>query len=146
MDLDDIDRDILKHLMIDARQSARQLALNLNISTVTVIARIKKLENAKVIHGYTATIDHEQLGYQLTAVIEVTVKKDVVKVESQLSKMENVCGVYDVTGPTDIMLVAKFKGRDQLSSFVKGLVAMPHVENTVTHLALNTVKEDFRLE
>ena len=42
MGLDSTDEKILKNLMMDARQSARQLALKLGMSTVTVLTRIKK--------------------------------------------------------------------------------------------------------
>jgi hypothetical protein len=41
--------------------------------------------------------------------------------------------------------VAKFKERDELSKFVKALAVIPNVENTITHVVLNTTKEDFRL-
>src|SRR3989304_5794036 len=40
MDLDKTDERILKNLMVDARSSARQLALKLGMSTVTVLSRI----------------------------------------------------------------------------------------------------------
>ena len=63
--MDETDEKILKNLMVDARQSARQLALKLGMSTVTVLSRIKKLEKAKIIQGYTVIIDHEKLGYSL---------------------------------------------------------------------------------
>jgi DNA-binding Lrp family transcriptional regulator len=146
MNLDQIDEKILRHLMIDARLSARQLGLKLGISTVTVLSRIKKLEKEKIIKGYTTLIDHEKIGYNLTAVIEVIAQKnEIMNVELELSKLENVCGVYDITGNTDIIIIAKFKSRNELSHFVKGLSSIPNVENTVSHLVLNTVKEDFRL-
>ena len=132
--------------MIDARLSARQLALKLGMSTVTMLSRIKKLEKEKIVKGYSAIIDHEKLGYSLTAVIEIMAKNDkIVDIEEEVSKFENVCGVYDITGSTDTLVIAKFKERDGLSKFVKGLAAIPNVENTITHVVLNTVKEDFRL-
>jgi len=53
--------------------------------------------------------------------------------------------VYDVTGLTDAMVIAKFKSREELSKFTKALLAMPFVERTNTHIVLTTVKEDFRL-
>lgn len=144
--LDKTDGEILKHLMADARLSARQLALKLGISTVTAISRIKKLEKGGIIRGYAAMTDHERLGYALTAVIEIIAKKDKIDdIEAGLSEMENVCGVYDVTGDTDTMIIAKFRGRGELSGFVKELSSIPNVENTITHIVLNTVKEDFRL-
>ena len=146
MNLDETDERILKHLLVDARQSARQLALKLDMSTVTVLSRIKKLEKEKIIHGYTAIINHEKIGYSLTAIIEIIAKNDkVVDIENEISKFENVCGVYDITGTTDTVIIAKFKERDELSKFVKSLATIPNVENTITHVVLNTAKEDFRL-
>ena len=146
MVVDNIDEKIIKHLTVDARQSARQLALKLGVSTVTILSRMKKLEKEKIILGYTARIDHEKIGYSLTAVIEIIAKNDkIVNIENEISKFENVCAVYDITGTTDTILIAKFKERNELSTFVKGLTSIPNVENTVTHVVLNTAKEDFRL-
>ena len=146
MDLDKTDERILKNLMVDARSSARQLALKLGMSTVTVLSRIKKLEKEKIIKGYTALIDHEKLGYNLTAIIEIIAKKDkIIDMEVEISKIENVCGVYDITGNTDTLVIAKFKSRSELSEFVKGLASIQNIENTITHVVLNTAKEDFRL-
>ncbi len=144
--MDEIDEKILKNLLVDARLSARQLSLKLGLSTVTVLSRIKKLEKEKIIKGYTAILNHEKLGYDLTAVIEIIAKKDkLVQVEDKLSGIENVCAVYDVTGNTDTLIIAKFKGREDLSKFIKNLSAISNVESTITHVVLNTVKEDFRL-
>lgn len=144
--VDETDKKLLKNLMMDSRQSGRQLSLRLGMSTVTILNRIKKLEENKIIKGYTALVDCEKIGYTLTAIIEITAKKGkIIEMENHLSKIENVCGVYDVTGSTDTIIVAKFHDRTGLSEFVKNLAAIPDVENTITHLVLNTVKEDFRL-
>ncbi|GBL41648.1 uncharacterized HTH-type transcriptional regulator PYRAB04820 [Nitrosarchaeum sp.] len=56
-----------------------------------------------------------------------------------------MCGVYDITGNTDTLVIAKFKSRNELSEFVKGLASIQNIENTITHVVLNTAKEDFRL-
>jgi len=146
MNLDETDERILKNLLVDARQSARQLSLKLGMSTVTVLSRIKKLEKEKIIQGYTAIINHEKIGYSLTAIIEIIAKNDkIMDIEDEISKFENVCGVYDITGSTDTIIIAKFKERNELSKFVKSLAIIPNVENTITHVVLNTTKEDFRL-
>jgi len=146
MVLDKTDERIINHLLVDARQSARQLALKLGLSTVTVLSRIKKLEKEKIIQRYSAIIDHEKIGYSLTAIIEIIAKNDkIVNIEDEIAKFENVCGVYDITGSTGTIVIAKFKARDELSMFVKGLASIPNVENTITHVVLNTTKEDFRL-
>jgi DNA-binding Lrp family transcriptional regulator len=146
MVLDKTDVKILKNLLVDARLSSRQLALKLGMSTVTILTRIKKLEQEKIVKGYTAIIDHEKLGYDLTAIIEIFTKKGkMVEIEQEISNLENVCAVYDVTGESDTVLVAKFKNRDDLSKFVKMISSKPNVDKTVTNIVLNTVKEDFRL-
>ncbi len=146
MNLDETDEKILKNLLVDAKLSARQLSLKLGMSTVTVLSRIKKLEKEHIIKGYTVIIDHEKIGYNITAIIEIVAKKDkIVDIEEELAKIENVCGVYDITGSTDTVIITKFKERNELSEFIKGLSTIPNVENTITHVVLNTAKEDFRL-
>jgi len=146
MSIDEIDLKILKNLLVDARQSARKLSLKLGISTVTVLSRIQKLEKLKIIKGYSAILDDEKLGYDLTAIIEISAKEgQMTLVEKEVSTLDNVCAVYDITGQTDTIVVAKFKNREELSEFVKELSSKPNVENTNTHMVLNTVKEDFRI-
>ena len=146
MKMDDRDIKILNHLLIDARQSARQLAHRLGVSTVTMISRIKKLEESKIIHGYSVRLDHELLGYDITAIIEIkTTKGKMLEIENKIAKQDNVIAVYDITGDADTIVIAKFKDRKSLSSFVKKLLEIPNVENTVTHIVLNTIKEDDRL-
>ena len=144
--LDDIDRRLLKELLRDSKRSYRELAKSIGVSTATVINHIQRLESAGVITGYTVLLDHERLGYELTVVTEITVSKGrLLEVEEEVGKIPNVCAVYDVTGLTDAMVVAKFKSRSKLSDFTKKLLAMPFIERTNTHVVLTTVKEDFRM-
>lgn len=144
--MDQIDEKILKNLLVDGRLSARKLSLTLGMSTVTILSRIKKLEKKGIIIGYSVRLNHDELGYSLSAVIEIVAKKNqLVRIESQLSGMANVCAVYDVTGSTDTIVIAKFRNRKELSKFVKSLASIEGVESTITHIVLNTSKEDFRL-
>jgi DNA-binding Lrp family transcriptional regulator len=144
--LDEIDIRILRKLISDARLSYRNIAEQIGVSPPTVLARVEKLEKNKIIKSYTALLDHEKLGYDLTAIIEVTaIKNKVVEVEKVLSKYENVCAIYDITGLTDMIIVAKFRNRKELSDFVKKELSIPSVQRTNTHLVFITVKEDFKL-
>ncbi|HET7391650.1 MAG TPA: Lrp/AsnC family transcriptional regulator [Nitrososphaeraceae archaeon] len=144
-EMDETDVKILGKLLSDARLSYRKIADEIGVSPPTVLARVKKLENDNVIKFYSAVLDHEKLGYDLTAIIEVTsVKGKIADVEKHIAKFPNVCTVYDITGLTDMIVVAKFKNRAQLSNFVKKDLALPYVERTNTHVVLITVKEDFR--
>jgi DNA-binding Lrp family transcriptional regulator len=146
MGLDETDFKILKALTLDARLSSRQIAKQCEISIGTALSRIKKLEKEGIIKGYSAILDQEKLGYELTVVVEITVSKGrLLEMEKEIAKLPNVCCVYDVTGLTDALIIAKFKKREELSKFTKHLLALPYVERTNTHVVLTTVKEDFRL-
>ncbi len=104
------------------------------------------MEKAGLIKGYSAMVDHEQVGYELTAVAEITVSKGkLFEMEHAISKIPNTCAVYDVTGLTDAIVIAKFHSRDELSKFTKKLLSMPFVNRTNTRVVLTTIKEDLRL-
>jgi len=146
MPLDEIDVEILRALVFDARLSSRQIAKQCNVSIGTVLTRIKRMEKEGVIKGYSAILEHEKLGYELTAITEITVSKGrLLEVENEIARLPNVCCVYDVTGLTDAIIIAKFKTREELSKFAKRLLAIPYVERTNTHVVLTTIKEDFRI-
>ncbi|MGD6934725.1 MAG: Lrp/AsnC family transcriptional regulator [Candidatus Bathyarchaeia archaeon] len=146
LDLNETDVKILKSLLEDARFSSRQIAKNVGVSVGTVLSRIKKMEDEGLIKGYSVNLDHEKLGYQLTVVTEITVSKGrLLEMEMEIAKIPSVCGVYDVTGSTDAVIIAKFKSREDLGAFTKRLLALPYIERTNTHVVLTTVKENFRL-
>jgi DNA-binding Lrp family transcriptional regulator len=144
--LDDIDRKLLGELLKDSKRSYRELAKAIGVSAATVINHVQRLESAGVIKDYSIRLDHERLGYELTVITEITVSKGkLLETEEEIAKISNACAVYDVTGLTDAMVVAKFKSRSDLSEFTKKLLAMPYVERTNTHVVLTTMKEDFRM-
>jgi DNA-binding Lrp family transcriptional regulator len=146
MNIDSTDRKILTELLSDCRSSYRTIAKRSGISVGTALNRIRRMEKAGVIKGYAATLDQEKLNYQLTVITEITVSKGkLLEMEEAISRLPSTCAVYDVTGLTDAVVIAKFHGRDELSKFTKSLLAMPFVDRTSTHVVLTTVKEDFRL-
>jgi len=146
MDIDELDHRILTVLCEDSRASSRKIAQRCSVSVGTVLTRIKRMEKAGIIKGYTIALDHEKLGYQLTAIAEITVSKGkLLEMEQAIGKSPNVCAVYDITGLTDALVIAKFRTREELSKFTKGMLAMPFIDRTNTHLVLTTIKEDFRL-
>jgi DNA-binding Lrp family transcriptional regulator len=146
MEMDKTDVKIVKTLLSNSRFSAREIARQAEVSVGTVLARLSTMEDEKIIKGYSALLDYEKLGYELTVVTEIMVSKGkLVKMEKEIANMPNVCAVYDTTGESDAMIIAKFKTRKELSAFTKGLLALPFVERTNTHVVLTTVKEDFRL-
>jgi DNA-binding Lrp family transcriptional regulator len=146
MSLDKTDVKILKTLLSHARLSSRQIAKQCGVSIGTVLSRVKKMEKEGIIKGYSALLDQEKLGYELTIVSEITVSKGrLLEMENEIARLPNVCCVYDVTGLIDAIIVAKFKNREELGKFTKRLLALPYVERTNTHVVLTTIREDFRI-
>ena len=144
--MDETDVKILKALTADARLSSRRIAKQCDISIGTALSRIKKMEIEDIIKGYTAVLDQEKLGYELTVVTEITVSKGrLLEMENEIARIRNVCCVYDLTGLADAAIIAKFKNREDLSKFTKHLLSLPYVERTNTHVVLTTIKEDFRV-
>ncbi len=144
---DETDKRIISEYLKDARISYREVAKRLQLAVGTVLTRTKKLENDGIIKSYSAILDYDKLGYDIIAISEITVSKGkLTDVENAIAKLSPTCAVYDVTGENDVIIVSKFKNREEMSDFTKKLLSMSNVERTNSKLVLNTVKEDFRLE
>ena len=101
----------------------------------------RDLENAK--RNKAANINGKNLKGILTKFKE---ERDKIERETGTRpQIDSTIAVYDITGDADMVIIAKFKTREFLSDFVKKVSAIPNVENTLTHLVLNTIKEDNRL-
>lgn len=141
MAIDETDKRLLNALLDNSRQSYRQVALNLGISVATVINHVGKLERENVIKGYTAVLDHEKLGYDIDAVINMKISKGkLFEVENKIAHLPSVAAVFDVTGDFDSMIIAKFRNRRGLDAFLKKIQTYDFVEGTNTILILNTIK------
>ena len=137
---------VLSEYLSDSRQSYREVAKKVGVSSGTVASRVRELEKRGIIRRYTLLLDYERLGYELTAITEIIVSGGkMLGVGEEIAKMGQTCGVYNITGDSDIMVVGKFKTRKELSDFTKKMLTIPNVERTKTHLVLNTLKEDFSL-
>ncbi len=146
MNIDEVDRRILQQLRTDCRMSYREIAKKTRISVGTALNRIRRMEKAGVILGYSARVDSEKVGYELTGIAEITVSKGkLIEMEQVISKLPNTCAVYDVTGLTDAIVIAKFHNREELSKFTKTLLSLPFINRTNTQVVLTTIKEDFRV-
>jgi len=143
--IDELDKKILKALNKNARMSFRKIAKELNISPATFHNKIKKLENSGVLKGYIPLIDIESLGFNLIAVIALRVNQEKDnEVQDAISKFPQIGAIYEVTGDWDLILICYFRGRKDLTDFIKKKLQLKNIERAVTHLVLNVVKEERR--
>jgi len=142
MKIDDKDRQILNILIRNSRKSYREIAKEAKVSVATVANRIKQLTKTGVIKGYTTLIDYELAGYQFYVIVEIRVNHGKEEeVEKQLLNSQNVSRIYDKTGEYDMALIARFKTRKELDSYLKKLQEIEFVHKTKTSLILDCAKE-----
>jgi DNA-binding Lrp family transcriptional regulator len=144
--IDELDRKIIRVLNTNARKSFREVAKEVGTSATAVINTVKKLEAAGAVRGYVPVVDPEYFGIRLAAIIAVRISRGkLLETQKKISKDTHVAAVYDVTGDWDSFIIGRFTDREDLNGFVKRLLAIPHVDRTVTHIVLNVVKEEPRV-
>lgn len=144
--MDDLSRKIINFLNSDARKSFREIAKETGTSVTAVIRAVKGMESTGIIRGYIPVVDPASAGYDLGAVIAVRISQGkIMEAQKKIAEDPHAVAVYDVTGEWDCLVIARFKGRDDLNRFIKKINAHPNIDRTVTHLILNTVKEEKRI-
>ncbi|MGH1466900.1 MAG: Lrp/AsnC family transcriptional regulator [Cognatishimia sp.] len=105
IELDDLDRQILKALAQDARQNAGALGRRFGLSQPATWRRIKRLQDAGAISGHTLDLDMDKLGFGVTVFLGVKLAtKGRVSLEDferavvaipEVQRVEHVLGMYD---------------------------------------------------
>lgn len=141
--IDNIDKRILNVLLANSKLSYRKIAKKVGVSVVTVLKRVKRLEKDKIIKDHTINLDYEKVGFDISIIIKMRISKGkLFEVEQKIATNPNVFAVYDITGNFDAVIIAKFKNRKSMDSFLKRIQTYSFVERIETSLILNTIKEE----
>ena len=139
---DEVDRQLIEALQEDGRLSMRKLAERIGVALGTVANRLSKLEREGVIKGYSVVLDANKIGWEMTVVVGLRIVKGrLLEVQREIAADPRVFAVYDVTGEMDSLVVARVADRDDLDNFTKTVLSAEGIERSVTHVALNTVKD-----
>jgi len=137
--MDRTDIRIIEELKRNGRGWFNEIAENLDIATSTVSSRINRLESSGIIKGYKPVIDYEKSGFELTAMINVTAKAEEIEdVAEKLESDNRVISFFEVTGETDMILVARFFDREDMNSTIKRFQKIDGLKSTETHIVLTT--------
>lgn len=141
--MDSLDKKILDLLSDDGRKSYRKISRELGVSVGTVHNRVDKLTKSGIINKFVPVVDHEKLGYNLTAIIGLELQGGTITylIDKKPFK-NNLLAVYDVTGQFDAILIAKFRDTFELNKFIKLLLQEEPVIKTYTQTVLNIIKEE----
>lgn len=147
MAADDLDVRMLEQLIEDGRQSFRNLADELDVSPSTVSARMRKMEHEEIVDGFRPHLNYASLGFDLTAIVEASVSSDALaEGHDRLRQLDNVISMYEVTGEQDLIMICKFRDREEMNDVVKQVIKMECVESTHTRVALTAPKENAPLD
>jgi DNA-binding Lrp family transcriptional regulator len=144
--IDQLERKIVRAMNQNARESFREIAKLVGTSATAVINKVKKLETSGVIKAYIPVVSGEHFGFALTAIMALCISKGrLLETQQKIAGDPRVAAVYDVTGEWDSLIIGTFQGRNDLNDFIKGVLALPFVDRTVTHIVLNVVKDEKRV-
>ncbi len=142
MELNESEKRILNALMLNSRQSYKDLAKQAKVSIVTISNKMKKFKDLKIINGFNTLINHSALGYDFHVFIQIKVSRGKEsEIEKKLDSSPRISFIYDTTGEFDILIIGRFKSRSDLDKYVKLIQTYDFVERVQTSLILNTIKE-----
>jgi len=121
--MDSINKNILKCLQKNARQSNASIGRQVGISSPAVAERIKKMEDAGVIQAYQTAISPFEVGYQLKAIITLRAFMGMLKpFLEKVKSYDEVINCYRITGNENIVMEVVLKNQKHLETFIDQLI------------------------
>jgi Lrp/AsnC family leucine-responsive transcriptional regulator len=124
---DDFDRKILRELQADARITNNELAERIGLSPSPCLRRVRRLEEAGIIRGYTTLVDPAAFGWTMVAIATIRLSRqnedEIVMFEEAIRGWEEVLECHLVTGSRDYVLKVVTGSLDQYECFIKEKIA-----------------------
>lgn len=145
-DLDAFDRKILDALGQDARMTMTEMSARVGLSKTPCHTRLKRLEAAGYILGYRALLDPIKLGLENVAFVEVklnnTTEKALRAFNDAVQKLQEVEQCHMIAGGFDYLLKIRTADIADYRRFLGDrLSSLPHVAQTSTYVAMESVKD-----
>ncbi len=143
--LDDIDKELLKLLQKDSKQTNKALSYALGLSVTAVYERIRKLEKNGIISKYVALIDKKKVAKAFVAFCHVKLVQHsqdyVMKFEREVRKLDEVLECYHISGDYDYLLKVLVEDMEAFREFmVKKLTNINHIGSTHSMFMISEVK------
>ena len=148
--LDPASLRILEELQRDARQTMQQLSEAAGLSVTPCWKRVKEMEAAGVIRGYTALVDRERVGLGLVAVAEVNLSPHsdsiVEQFERAVHALPQVVRCVSTTGEADYLLTVVTRDIASYDRFLQQhIFRLPGIAHVRSSIVLREVKAEARL-
>ena len=143
--LDAGDRRILRALQADGRLPVVALAEQVGLSATPCQRRVRRLEEAGIIRGYTAQLDPARVGLPLQAFVQVALQSHAEEVverfHTALAQRPEVIAAYTMSGDMDYLLHVLAPDMDSFGDFAtRALLRLPGVKETRSSFVLATLK------
>ena len=106
--IDETDRHILALLQQDGRITNAEIAKRVGLPPPSALQRVRQLEKAGLIKGYTAVLDPEKLGLRITVMAMITLalhqEQAIERFRRSILDMPEVVECYHVSGQYDYVL------------------------------------------
>jgi Lrp/AsnC family transcriptional regulator, leucine-responsive regulatory protein len=140
--LDAIDRTLLALLKEDTRRKYTELGEAVHLSSPSVHARVRKLEQLGAIQKYTIELNPGLLGLTTCAFIRIIISKATCpEVVEQLQKLKEIEECHSVAGEDCLILKVRTATPADLEPLINYILKVPGVERTVTSIVLTSYFE-----
>jgi Lrp/AsnC family leucine-responsive transcriptional regulator len=148
--MDKIDLKILGELQQNARITNQELSERVNLSPTPCLRRVKLLEEAGIIQGYSAIVDPETYGLPIMAFVSVRLerqtKTEIASFEAAIMELDEIVACYLMSGRHDYMLQVFARSLKDYENFVRNsLTRVPGLGELETYFAFGQVKRSMAL-
>ena len=117
--MDQVDRDLLKALQLDARLTRKELGERVGLSPSAAADRLRRLEDSGAILGYRAELNPKALGFEMTAIVRVRPGLgQLKKIADVASDTAEVIECHRITGEDCYVMKIVFRSIDELEALI----------------------------
>ncbi|KCZ90792.1 Lrp/AsnC family transcriptional regulator [Hyphomonas johnsonii] len=143
--MDATDAKILKVLQRDGRLTNQELSAEVGLSPSPCLRRVRNLEAAGIITGYTALVDQKLCGFPVTGFVRIRLAnhsdETVRGFEARIAEIEHVLDCYLMAGGEDYQMKVIARSLDDYEQLVrKTIQKIPGIASIETSFAYGVVK------
>ncbi len=145
--MDSIDKTIISTLQKNGRTTNVELARLAELAPSSMLERVRRLEERGVIKGYRAVLDPTKLGYNVQAIVMVSLEhtqlEKIDETEEKIRSIPEVKSCFLLAGVYDFMIHVVVRDIDHLANLVKyKLCEVGIMKSQETFLILSPLQED----
>ena len=141
--LDELDQQIMKLLIRNARMSYSEIGQKIGISRVAVRSRVQALEQAGIIEEYTTVINPQKISGAISCYFEIeTVPDTLPEVAALLEQNDTVTQIYRVTGKSKLHVHAVASSSEEMEELMYGTMdKLPGVVECSCNMIFSRIKD-----